>query len=846
MIFRNGILAIFLLAFATLSSFLYFANSSGNIARYMELNQQASLYCVTFGSWLTDKDCISNNTKDVSIPVPVVLPSSVDKVETAVQKNIVEEIAVDKKVSNNYYGVDKQYVDGQISYIRNEIISLPTKVINNTSSNYTNRDFLTKQVDVIYDSVGRTAENVSNTLSELTTTDIPEENNLYYTDDRVSSYLSASSTLTSSLNFWTKVGDDLSYVSGKVGIGTTTPNGLFGVYEYIDFNNTDFNTNVGYQAGKNVVSLADSNTFFGYQAGMGTTTSPSVDMSFNTAVGYQALMNNSSGHSNTALGYQALLANSTGFNNIAIGYRTLDANISGSSNMGMGSNTLGTNIDGIENLAFGNSSLLANISGDYNVALGRSACQSALGDNNICIGRLALARNTGSGSIALGAYAGSYETADNTFYVGNYDFGDSDTEKANSLMYGTMTSFNSTNQLTVNAKFGVSTTSPSARFAVRGSGNATGRMIAFSGSTNIERFTMLDSGFAGFGTTSPTSRLSVTQSANTSEGGIWLAGTDGDYRTMYMSDTSGTLSFAGGDTAGAANIATLNSAGAWINASDRSYKDNIVNLDTKYNLETLMKIEPRFYTMKGSGKPQIGFIAQELKLVLPEVVEGEEGSMGISYGNMVALLITAVKEINMKVGKIVSEIKVLVLDSITAKVAIFDRSETEVASVSKGLEMKDQSTGNIYCITIKNGDWNKVIGKCNDVVTTTVSTSTSPITTPVSNSNIVTPSNQNQAQNSNSEATTTEVVSPVATTTPNTDSGTTPTPASVPEISPSPSPEPSPSVSPEPSPILDQPTTPSPEITPSPTPTVVPESSPVEPPSSPPPPAPEVPIVDGN
>lgn len=134
-----------------------------------------------------------------------------------------------------------------------------------------------------------------------------------------------------------------------------------------------------------------------------------------------------------------------------------------------------------------------------------------------------------------------------------------------------------------------------------------------------------------------------------------------------MSDTSGTLSFFGGDTAGALNTATLSSAGTWTNASDRSYKENIANLDTKYNLNTLLSIQPRFYTMKGSGKPQIGFIAQELQPILPEVVEGTEGSLGISYGNMVALLVQAIKDINTKVDNIANKLSgVFKTDSVEA------------------------------------------------------------------------------------------------------------------------------------------------------------------------------------
>lgn len=170
------------------------------------------------------------------------------------------------------------------------------------------------------------------------------------------------------------------------------------------------------------------------------------------------------------------------------------------------------------------------------------------------------------------------------------------------------------------------------------------KFAIWDNTAGVGRLIIDTTGNMGIGTTTPASRLAITQPSNTTTGGLWLAGTDGDYRAMYMSDTAGVLSFNGGDTAGALNTATLNSAGAWTNASDRAYKENIIDLSTKYSLLDVLKLEPRFYTMKGTGKPQIGFIAQEVKVVLPEVVEGTDGSMGISYGNMVALVVQGLKD----------------------------------------------------------------------------------------------------------------------------------------------------------------------------------------------------------
>jgi len=119
-------------------------------------------------------------------------------------------------------------------------------------------------------------------------------------------------------------------------------------------------------------------------------------------------------------------------------------------------------------------------------------------------------------------------------------------------------------------------------------------------------------------------------------------------------DTSGVMYFYGGDTAGTLNSATLNAAGSWVSASDKAYKENIEDLNTKYGLQTVLSMQPRYYTMKGSGIAQVGFIAQELEKVLPEVVSGTDGSKGISYGNIVAVVVQAIKDLNTKIEDVLS------------------------------------------------------------------------------------------------------------------------------------------------------------------------------------------------
>lgn len=89
--------------------------------------------------------------------------------------------------------------------------------------------------------------------------------------------------------------------------------------------------------------------------------------------------------------------------------------------------------------------------------------------------------------------------------------------------------------------------------------------------------------------------------------------------------------------------AHVTAAGIWTDASDRSKKYNIENLN--YGLEEVLMLQPKSYKYKVDDSASIGFIAQELELILPELVSGEEGSKGIAYGQITAILVNAIKEL---------------------------------------------------------------------------------------------------------------------------------------------------------------------------------------------------------
>jgi hypothetical protein len=128
--------------------------------------------------------------------------------------------------------------------------------------------------------------------------------------------------------------------------------------------------------------------------------------------------------------------------------------------------------------------------------------------------------------------------------------------------------------------------------------------------------------------------------------------TIGQGRNIYMNDSAGALKFYNGY-----NLASLSNAGAWTNASDIAYKENIV--DTEHGLDVVKLLQPRDYTLKSDSSSQTGFIAQELETHLPQFVDGDEGEKGVNYGQLTAVLTKAIQEQQAQIDALQSEINLL-------------------------------------------------------------------------------------------------------------------------------------------------------------------------------------------
>ena len=104
--------------------------------------------------------------------------------------------------------------------------------------------------------------------------------------------------------------------------------------------------------------------------------------------------------------------------------------------------------------------------------------------------------------------------------------------------------------------------------------------------------------------------------------------------------------------------ARCTSTGVWVQGSDIAYKENIQPIS--YGLETILAMRPTQYHYKASGEHSIGFIAQEMENIIPEVVSGEEGKKGIGYGLLTAVLVKAIQEQQSEISELKALVKSLV------------------------------------------------------------------------------------------------------------------------------------------------------------------------------------------
>jgi hypothetical protein len=97
--------------------------------------------------------------------------------------------------------------------------------------------------------------------------------------------------------------------------------------------------------------------------------------------------------------------------------------------------------------------------------------------------------------------------------------------------------------------------------------------------------------------------------------------------------------------------------------SDASLKENVRDLDK--GLDTINALQPRRFDWKnGDGNDIMGFIAQEVEEVMPELVHeykysDEENKKGLKMGDMVPSMVKAIQELSAQVNELKAEVAAL-------------------------------------------------------------------------------------------------------------------------------------------------------------------------------------------
>jgi hypothetical protein len=254
------------------------------------------------------------------------------------------------------------------------------------------------------------------------------------------------------------------------------------------------------------------------------------------------------------------------------------------------------------NTAFGNDALIYNSNGAYNTAIGFSALYSNWrGEGNTAVGFETLDLNaTGENNTAIGKEAlygnnGNDNTANGYWALYNNFSGNGNTANGfYALLNNILGNFNT----------------------------------AIGYHANVASKDLNNSTAIGYNAIVNASNSFVFGNNNVTGWGFGV--TPGDAAIKVGTSTSN------------GNGATLTLSGVWTDASDISKKHDIENI--KYGLTEIMKLRPVTYKLEGSNNQDIGFIAQEVKKIIPEIVYGEEGQLTMSYGQLTSVLIKAIQE----------------------------------------------------------------------------------------------------------------------------------------------------------------------------------------------------------
>jgi hypothetical protein len=204
-------------------------------------------------------------------------------------------------------------------------------------------------------------------------------------------------------------------------------------------------------------------------------------------------------------------------------------------------------------------------------------------------------------------------------------------------------------------------------FAGSYSNTATGNIAVYDSqyqkivSETAGQLLIRDNNNFAYGTATPVSLLTIKQRADSDAGGLALIGPDtianpnntNQWGIRTGSGVNGQLYFSYNNSAKAY---IDYSTGSFVALSDAKLKENINPIQN--GLENILKLNPVSYSMifDNESKPHLGFIAQEIKEVLPSSIsEFSDGTLAMDKSEIIAVLVKAVQELSAKVEALESK-----------------------------------------------------------------------------------------------------------------------------------------------------------------------------------------------
>jgi hypothetical protein len=323
------------------------------------------------------------------------------------------------------------------------------------------------------------------------------------------------------------------------------------------------------------------------------------------------------------VGFKSLVSNTIGFHNTAVGDFALNDNISGDYNLAAGSFALQKST-GDRNVAVGPVALRDNVTGTRNVALGVDAGQKNTGSDNVFVGFETGRDNTGTGNVFIGRSVGLTATGSNRLMIDN-------SSTATPLIQG---DFN-TNVVGINGTMGVGVATTNCRFNVAALAGEDAFRVQIDGGT----------------------KLLVHNN-----GGIMVAANGTPTYGLQLPNIPTQLIGQG-------------VAFAWNTYSDERIKSNIQPLT--YGLKELLQLQPKSYDHHASSQdergliffddgvttPDLGFIAQEVQRIIPEVVHvpsDENGELwSMDYVRLIPVLVNGIQTLASENERLKARVEVL-------------------------------------------------------------------------------------------------------------------------------------------------------------------------------------------